>query len=74
MTAFANGLSARAVPGSRRLGERFQWRWVRPVSVYVMPGSIQRGAFFLTVEVQKEAVPVSRSLRVALSSHRTESS
>ena len=43
--------------------------------LYVMPGSIQRGAFFLTVEVQKEAVPVmSRSLRVALSSHRTESS
>ena len=75
MTAFANGLSARAMPGSRRLGERFQWRWVHPVSVYVMPGSIQRGAFFLTVEVQKEAVPVvSRSLRVALSSHRTESS
>ena len=73
MTTFANGLSARAMPGSRRLGERFQWRWV--VSVYVMPGSIQRGAFFLTVEVQKEAVPVvSRSLRVALSSHRTESS
>ena len=74
MTAFANGLSARAMPGSRRLGERFQWRWVHPVSVYVMPGSIQRGAFFLTVKVQKEAVPVSRSLRVALSSHRTESS
>ena len=40
-----------------------------------MPGSIQRGAFFLTVEVQKEAVSVvSRFLRVALSSHRTESS
>ena len=75
MRAFANGLSARAMPGSRRLEERFQWRWVHPVSVYVMPGSIQRGAFFLTVEVQKEAVPVvSRSLRVALSSHRTESS
>ena len=75
MTAFANGLSARAMSGSRRLGERFQWRWIHPVSVYVMPGSIQRGAFFLTVEVQKEAVPVvTRSLRVALSSHRTESS
>ena len=55
MTAFANGLSARAMPGSRRLGERFQWRWVHPVSVYVMPCSIQRGAFFLTVEVQKES-------------------
>ena len=42
------------------------------MSVYVMPGSIQRGAFFLTVEVHKEAVPVvSRSLRVALSSHIT---
>ena len=75
MTAFAIGLSARAMPGSRRLGERFQWRWVHPVSVYVMPVSIQRGAFFLTVEVQKEAMPaVSRSLRVALSSHRTEPS
>ena len=75
MTAFANGLSARAMPGSRRLGERFQWRRVPPVSEHVMPGSIQRGAFFLTVEVQKEAVPVvSKSLRVALSSHRTESS
>ena len=75
MIAFSSGLSARAMPGSRRMGERFQWRWVHPVSVYVMPGSIQRGAFFLTVEVQKEAVPiVSRSLRVALSSHRTESS
>ena len=75
MTAFANWLSARAMPGSRRLGEQFQWRRVPPVSVYFMPGSIQRGAFFLTVEVQKEAVAVvRRSLRVALSSHRTESS
>ena len=47
-------------------------RRVPPVSVYFMPGSIQRGAFFLTVGMQKEAVPVvSRSLRVALSSHRT---
>ena len=45
------------------------------VSVYFMPGSIQRGAFFMTVEIHKEAVSVvSRSLRVALSSHRTESS
>ena len=75
MTAFANGLSARAMPGSRRLGERFQWRRVPHVSEHFMPGGIQRGAFFLTVEVQKEAVPVvSKSLRVALSSHRTESS
>ncbi len=75
MTAFANGLSARAMPGSRRLGERFQWRRVPPVSVYFMPGRILQGAFFLTVLVQKEVVPVvSRSLRVALSSHRTESS
>ena len=75
MTAFANGLSARTTPASRRLGKRFQWRRVPPVSVYFIPGSIQRGAFFLTVEVHKEAVPVvSRSLRVALSSDRTESS
>ena len=75
MTVFANGLSVRAMPGSRRLGERFQWRRVPPVSVYFMPGSIQRGASFLTVEVQIEAVHiVSRSLRVALSSQRTESS
>ena len=45
---------------------------VPPVSVYFMPGSIQRGDSFLTVEVQKETVPVvRRSLRVALSSHRT---
>ena len=74
MTAFAKGLSARAMPGSRRLGERFQWRRVPPVSVYFMPGRILQGAFFLTVLVQKEVVPVvSRSLRVALSSHRTES-
>ena len=49
MTVFANGLSARAMPGSRRLGDRFQWRRVPPVSVYFMPDSIQRGAFFLTV-------------------------
>ena len=75
MTTFANGLSVHAMPGSRQLGERFQWRRVPPVSVYFMPGIIQRGVFFLTVEVQKEAVPiVSKSLRVALSSHRTESS
>ena len=75
MTVFANGLSARAMPGSRRLRELFQWRRVPPVSEYFMHGSTQRGAFFLTVEVQKEAVPVvSRSLRVALSSDRTESS
>ena len=73
MAAFANGLSARAMPGSRWLGERFQWKWVHPVSVYVMPGSIQRGAFFLTVEVQKEAVPVvSGSLRVAMSEGGTK--
>ena len=75
MTAFANGLSARAMPGSHRLGERFQWRRVPPVSVYFIPGSIQQGYFFLTVDVQKEAMPVvRRSLRVGLSSHRTESS
>ena len=75
MSAFANGLSARALPGSRRLGERFQWRRVPHVLVYFMPSSIHRGAFFLTVEVQKEAAPVvNRSLRVALSSDRTESS
>ena len=75
MTSFANGLFARAMPGSRRLGERFQWRRVPPVSVYFMPGSIQRGAFFLKVDVQKETVPVvNRSLQVAMSSHRTESS
>ena len=55
MTAFANGFSARAMPGSRRLGERFQWRRVPPVSVYFMPGSIHRGAFFPTVEVQKDS-------------------
>ena len=37
--------------------------------VHAMDVSIQRGAFFLTVEEQKEAVSVvSRSLRVALSS------
>ena len=75
VTAFPNGFSARAMPGSRRLGERIQWRRVPPVSVYFMSGSIQRGAFFLAVEGQKETVPVvSRSLRVALPSHRTESS
>ena len=74
-TAFANGLTARAMPGSRRMGERFQWKRVPSVSEYFMPGSIRRGAFFLTGEVQKEAVPVvSRSIRVALSSHRSESS
>ena len=75
ITAFANGLSARAKPGSRRSGERFGWRRVPPVSVDFMPVSIQRCAFFLTVERHNEAVPVvSRSLRVALPSHRTESS
>ena len=26
IAAFANGLSARAMPGSRRLGKQFQWR------------------------------------------------
>ena len=26
IAAFANGLSSRAMPGSRRLGKRFQWR------------------------------------------------
>ena len=63
------------MPGLRRLGERFQWRQVPPVSVDVMPGSIQRGALFLKVEGHNEAVSVvNRSLRVALSSHRTESS
>ena len=74
IAAFANGLSARAMPGSRRLGKQFQWRRVPPVSVYFMPDSIPRGAFFLTVEGQNESVPVvSRSLRVAQPSPRTES-
>ena len=58
ITAFANGLSGHAMPGSRRLGERFQWKRVPPVSVYFMPGSIQRGAFFLTVEGQKKQCPL----------------
>ena len=58
IAGFANGLSARAMPGSRRLWERFQWRRVLPLSVYFIPGSIQRGAFFLTVEGRKEAMPV----------------
>ena len=48
-------------------GERFQWRRVPPVSVDFMPGSIQRGGFFLIVEGQIEAVlVVSRSLRVSV--------
>ena len=68
MTAFANGLSACAMSGPRRSGERFQWRQVPPVSIYFMTGNIQRGAFFLAVEGQNEAVAVvTRSLRVALS-------
>ena len=50
---FANGL-ARPMPGSSRLGERFHWRRVLLLSVYFIPRSIQRGAFFLTVEGQKE--------------------
>ena len=71
IAAFANGLS---MPGSCRLGKRFQWRRV-PLFRYVMPGSNQRGALFLTVEGHNESVPVvSRSLLVALSSTRTESS
>ena len=38
-----------------------------------MRGSIQRGALFLAVEGQNEALPVvTRSLRVALSSPRTD--
>ena len=49
---FANGL-ARPMPGSSRLGERFQWRRVLLLSVYFIPRSIQRGAFFLTVEQER---------------------
>ena len=41
ITAFVNGLSTRAMPGSRRLGERFQWRRVPSVSVYFMPSGTQ---------------------------------
>ena len=75
ITVFANGLSACAMAGSRHFGERFECNRIPPVSVYFMPDSIQRGAFFLTAEGQKDAVPVvSRSLRVAMSSLRTESS
>ena len=66
ITALKNGLSARALAGWHRLGERFQRRRDIPLSVYSMPGSIQRGAFFLVVEGQKEAVPVvSRSLSLS---------
>ena len=36
-----NGLSTHAMPGSRRLGERFQWRRVPSVSVYFMPSGTQ---------------------------------
>ena len=36
------------------VGERFQWRRVLLLSVYSIPRSIQRGAFFLTLEGRKE--------------------
>ena len=62
ITTFANGLSASAISGSRRLGDRFQERRIPHVSVYFMPSSTQWGAFFLTVEGQKEAVPVVSSI------------
>ena len=35
-------------------GKRFQWRRVLLLSIYFIPRSVQRDAFFLTVEGQKE--------------------
>ena len=56
-------------PGSHRLGERFQCSRVLLLSVYFMPRSIQRGAFFLTAESQKEgSARCQQSLWIALSS------
>ena len=51
IAAFANGLSARAMSGSCLLGGAISVAADSSltISVCFVPGSIQRGAFFLTV-------------------------